>query len=288
MEIKLNFEEKIYFSLFSIITLTFVFYLIDKFSLSNEEINYGKEGLKDIGQQIRDSFERPIKQSIEATKRNIDRSNNAIKNGFERGFNKVKQDAERSFNKVKQDTEKGFNKIKNDTEKGFNKIKDDTEKGFNKLKNDTEKGFNQIKNGVEGAFNKIKNTFENAFKQIADFFNKIKEVFVFLGSVFKWTFDHVSCGITWITNFRYCFFWYFLEIIGKILYLPVTLFVWITRQLLGFDLRPFVDKFWEYLSELDCLIFSIAGFHIIHYPSDVIAKCYSCEIREFPKFNVKF
>lgn len=292
MEFKLDFEEKIYLSLFSIISLTFIFFLIDKFSSSDEEeAKYQedkKEGLKDIGKQIRDSFERPIRQSIDATKRNIERSNNAIKNGFERGFDKVKENAERNFNKVKQDAEKGFNKIKNDTEKGFNKIKDDTEKGFNQVKDGAERGFNQIKNGVESAFNKVKDTFTSTFGEVFKFFNKIKEVFLYLGAVFEWVFNNVKCGITWITNFRFCFFWYFLEIIGKILYLPITFFIWIVRQSLGFDLQYFADKFWEYMNNLDCAFFSVAGFHLIHYSKDVLDKCYSCEIGPFPKFDIKF
>ena len=111
-------------------------------------------------------------------------------------------------------------------------------------------------------------------------FKKIFMVFAFFGSVFIWSFENITCGLEMFMNFRQCFFWYLLEIIGQTLYLPIRFLVWI----LG--LKSWETYTWDKIQAADCAFFDLTGIHIIHYSDDVLKRCYKCNPRPFPKWNI--
>jgi hypothetical protein len=111
-------------------------------------------------------------------------------------------------------------------------------------------------------------------------FKKVFLVFAFFGSVFTWCFKNITCGLEMFMNFRQCFFWYLLEIIGQTLYLPIRFLVWI----LGIQSW---EKFtWDKIQAADCAFFDLTGIHVIHYSEDVLKRCYKCNPGPFPKWNI--
>jgi hypothetical protein len=140
---------------------------------------------------------------------------------------------------------------------------------------------------ISDAFNVIKNVFDGVGKVfkgigeefdavgesveigVTDIFTLIEFVFIFLGS-------YIGCGVYFLMNIRNCFFYYLLEILGQILYIPVRICVWIF-SLFSFNLQKYLDIFWSKMEILDRIVYKYGGFHIIHYPRSVRQKCYVCK-----------
>jgi hypothetical protein len=126
-------------------------------------------------------------------------------------------------------------------------------------------------------------TGKSIFSIIGRFFSIFKKVFMvfaFLGSVFIWCFQNITCGLEMFMNFRQCFFWYLLEIIGQTLYLPIRFLVWI----LG--IRTWEKYTWDKIQAIDCAFYDLTGIHLIHYSDDILKRCYKCNPGPFPKWNI--
>lgn len=100
-------------------------------------------------------------------------------------------------------------------------------------------------------------------KTFTEFFSK------YLASIFQ-------CGGKMIKNFPGCIFWYILEIIGQILYLPFRFIFWL------FCMQDFERSMWALVSQIDDYLHSISGFSLIHYPDFIIQDCYMCNLEKLP------
>ena len=116
----------------------------------------------------------------------------------------------------------------------------------------------------------------------------VSAVFGYLGKVIAWLFKTVKCSLTWFSNFRQCFFWYFLEIIGQIIYLPFRFLIWLLTYMGIYDLECVERDFWSGVSDVDCFIYSLVDFHLFRYSEEVMEKCYSCNPGPFPLPNLNF
>jgi hypothetical protein len=127
---------------------------------------------------------------------------------------------------------------------------------------------------------KSSRTTMSTITRVFGIFKKVFLVFAFFGSVFTWCFKNITCGLEMFMNFRQCFFWYLLEIIGQTLYLPIRFLVWI----LGIQTW---EKFtWDKIQAADCAFFDLTGIHVIHYSEYVLKRCYKCNPGPFPKWNI--
>lgn len=157
---------------------------------------------------------------------------------------------------------------------------------------------NVVSTGADFALAQAQNIAENAkntltyYKQ-ADWNSKAVGMFSnfwkvgFLGflvasGVGAWAITNIKVLIYRITNFKSCFFWYFLEIIGWILYLPIQFFVWL------FCLQEFEKDCWNSLDALDCHFYDYTGFYLFKHSDDVNEKCYSKVFTPFPKLSIPF
>ena len=53
---------------------------------------------------------------------------------------------------------------------------------------------------------------------------------------------------------------------------------------IGFSIQDIVNRIWWFIDDIDHLMYDAgSGFHIVHFPKDVIERCYSCDIGKFPK-----
>jgi len=104
-----------------------------------------------------------------------------------------------------------------------------------------------------------------------------------------WLLQYIICAFQKLINIPNCFLWYMLEIMGKVIYLPFRLTFYVLDLLLagvdaGFSIQDIVNRVWWFIDDIDHMIYdSGAGFHILHYPNDVIKRCYSCKVGKFPK-----
>ncbi len=146
---------------------------------------------------------------------------------------------------------------------------------------------NRIKDAVRRRLDNIRNTFTGfgIFSFVFKFIAFVVAVFVFLGRVFYWLFKNIKCTVYWFMNFRQCFFWYLLEIIGFILYIIPGFIFWCFKDYGGLEVE---NKLWKGINDFDCWVYDMTNFHIIHYSEDIIKKCYSCTPGPFPIWDFSF
>lgn len=149
----------------------------------------------------------------------------------------------------------------------------------------------QKKQQAEKATEKIKEktktlkTFRFYAKLTQKLWSYLKLLFK-LGSHFKligiWFVTNIEVLLSRLFHFKSCFLWYFMEILGFILYLPIEFLVW------AFSLQCFEKMCWDGIYTADCSFTNIFGFHIFKYSDSIIQKCYAKQFKPFPSFNYKF
>lgn len=103
-----------------------------------------------------------------------------------------------------------------------------------------------------------------------------------------WLIQFIICAFQKLLNIPNCFLWYGMEIAGKMFYLPFRITFYVLDLIfssmgVGFSIQGMVDKMWWFTDDIDHAMYDAgSGFHIVHYPDDVIKRCYSCDIGKFP------
>ena len=162
----------------------------------------------------------------------------------------------------------------------------------------TSRAMTSIQNSLKQTMIDLKGKMRNQFDKVKQNMGLLKflrygiifvsAVFGYLGKVIAWLFKTVKCSLTWFSNFRQCFFWYFLEIIGQIIYLPFRFLIWLITYMGIYDLECVERDFWSGVSDVDCFIYSLVDFHLFRYSEEVMEKCYSCNPGPFPLPNLNF
>ena len=106
----------------------------------------------------------------------------------------------------------------------------------------------------------------------------------------EWTIVIFGDVIKFFTNFTGCFFWYMLDIIGKIIHLifvkfPIFLFELIISSMSGKKftaLSEMEKQVWEFLHKISCKVYEFTSIHLIYFPQNVINKCYTFKKKAFP------
>jgi hypothetical protein len=106
--------------------------------------------------------------------------------------------------------------------------------------------------------------------------------FLAASGIGSWAIHNIEVLIYRVTNFKSCFFWYFLEIIGWILYLPIEFIVWLLC------LQELEKTAWKGLDAVDCVIYDVVGFYLFKHSDAVNQKCYSKVFTPFPTLALPF
>ena len=84
---------------------------------------------------------------------------------------------------------------------------------------------------------------------------------------------YAKCGFFLLINFFTvpCVFWYILNLVCTILYLPFAFIFW----LIG--INDLVENYiWGPIYIADELVYDYSGFHFAHFPDHIMKACYSC------------
>jgi hypothetical protein len=127
-------------------------------------------------------------------------------------------------------------------------------------------GFDSIFDGVVQEFVALGYAIELGYNSISSL---VFHVSVFLKS-------YLDCGTKMITNLGDCFFFYILEVIGQILYLPIRIILWILITFLSVNLYESEKDTWNSIYKFNDTLYPYINFHIAHYPESIREKCYSC------------
>jgi len=105
-----------------------------------------------------------------------------------------------------------------------------------------------------------------------------------------WLGQYFECAFEKIVSLPKCFFWYILECISWVVYLPFRIVFWLIDYLFNIGLEQLIhDYFWCILEDIDKFIHDEGegslgtGIHIIHFPDSVMDKCYNCHIKPIGK-----
>jgi hypothetical protein len=95
-------------------------------------------------------------------------------------------------------------------------------------------------------------------------------------------FSRLNCGLHFLSNFPKCILFYVFTLIIKLIYTPIQLGLWITRNYLNMDFSEYETKLWDkiygylsmipYMNKLrrDCFICPILKSSVISEQTDVI------------------
>jgi len=122
----------------------------------------------------------------------------------------------------------------------------------------------------------IKGTGELFVGTIKSLGRLVPDSFTSIIALFTFAISWMMCLFQNISNMQTCFFYYVLEIIGQILYLPVRIFLWVLYKF-KLDFYSLETSFWDLIEKIDMVFMKYAGFHISHYPKNIRDKCYNCK-----------
>jgi len=107
-------------------------------------------------------------------------------------------------------------------------------------------------------------------------FKPINSIIKFLNNIVKLinkTIFYTECSFMLLVNFFTvpCFFWYVLNLICVVVYLPFSFIFW----LIG--ITDIVENYlWAPIYIVDEVFYNFTGFHFAHFPDNVIKGCYHC------------
>jgi hypothetical protein len=130
-----------------------------------------------------------------------------------------------------------------------------------------------IQSGVGNILTGVINQFEALGVAIELGYTDTKNLLVYTGEFIS---TYVQCLVKMTKNFYKCAIFYILEVIGKIIALPVRICFWAIYKFVGVDLYPLGEWLWALVDAIDGVIFSITGLHIAHYPFSIRDECYTC------------
>ena len=247
-----------------------------------ELANAAEKGFNDAANSFVNALKKPI-DDLEAFFRQIEDEINKIIEEIEKFTGKIKK----VFDKLGEDMERSFENMGealSDMMKicvTYDNIKycygiDDVIEDMRRfvcmlgtLPNRIDNIFAGIGNIIDGSTSEIR----IAFEELGYVFEET-QVFFEYSSLYLGT--YLACLVKFIINFYKCFFYYLVEFIGKIFYLPVLFGMWLIGTFLKIDMKPTEQRVWKGLSYFDGIIFAMLGFHIIHFPRHVRKDCYTC------------
>ena len=156
------------------------------------------------------------------------------------------------------------------------------------------KRFSDVEHGIDGMGKALKHEFTNlgigvetGFKDIFNFVGLFKYVFTYINDFFNtYIGSRINCGLQKISNMRYCFIYYFMDLVGYTLYSILIKFpVLLIKLITGFDIQSGIDNMWNLIYELDDFLHGMTGYHIVQYSEHTMNKCYKCNnLQEMPNF----
>jgi hypothetical protein len=191
-----------------------------------------------------------VKSIIAKTKSIFSSIGNTIKKGLNSALSKLKS------------LFKSFGKL---LKSGFKVI-------TNVLKKVTKK-FVQMGKGIGDIFKGIGQEFQGLGKGMRITFENIGQLMFWVG---EFSFSYIRCGIQHLQNLHRCIFFYLIDMLGQLLYLPfrITLFV---LYLMKFNCYPTEKVIWNQLYSWDSYIYQLSGVHIARYPKNIRDMCYNCK-----------
>jgi hypothetical protein len=130
-----------------------------------------------------------------------------------------------------------------------------------------------INAGFENIFNGINSEFDAIGKSFKMGFSSINVLGLYVGELIS---TYVGCGFKFFENFFDCIFYYIVDAVLYIIYLPMMIIIWAFKKV-SIDFTYIEERAYNGLKTLNDFLYPIIGFQIIHWPKPVREKCYLCK-----------
>lgn len=152
---------------------------------------------------------------------------------------------------------------KNNKQEGLKlaKPKDPTKKIMRQMENTFQKATKPLKKGV----NDLSRQATKGFNSVLGKFEGFIQFFV---DIFKAIESYLMCGVQKITRLPQCWYYYALEMLGKLYYLPISLVVWM------FSLQKVETMVWDWLEALDRQVYNLTSGRNTGQLSTVVASVF--------------
>ena len=137
-------------------------------------------------------------------------------------------------------------------------------------------GFANIFNGINAEFDAIGKSFNMGFSSLS-------VLSLYIGELIS---TYVGCGFKFFENFFDCIFYYIVDAVLYIIYLPIKIIIWGFKQF-SIDFSYVEERAYNGLKTLNDFLYPIIGFQIIHWPKPVREKCYLCKRLKVEAVNNK-
>jgi hypothetical protein len=110
-------------------------------------------------------------------------------------------------------------------------------------------------------------------------------------AIFEYAYEAATYGYRWLTcsieklkNIHYCFIFYILDIILYLMYIIILSTIVLldaifqVKSWLGYSLQSGFNRSVKSIRDLDKVIYSYSGIHIIKYPTYIETLCYKCKV----------
>ena len=150
--------------------------------------------------------------------------------------------------------------------------------------------FDKLGDALGAEFTNIGKSLQIGGDDIGGFLELIPTIFPYLGKFFgQYLGPRINCGIEKIGNLNYCFFYYFMNMLGETIY---TIFargpIFLIKLISGFDLNPTALMLWDGVYCLDDFLYGMFGYHFIRWSDEIMDKCFLCKnLKPIPIFNTQ-
>jgi len=135
------------------------------------------------------------------------------------------------------------------------------------------KRFKYVFGGVGGIFIGVLETIEGIFNGTFLGIIQTGELIEYVG---EFLFTYLKCTVKMLTNLWSCFFYYIVELFLQILYLPVRIMLFVSKQIFGVDLYAREKQAFQGLYDLSYFMYKYTGYHFMYWPKDIRERCFVC------------
>jgi hypothetical protein len=198
---------------------------------------------------------------------------NTVKTGVTKVINDSKSVLEGMIGKIKE----GFDKAVKEIKDWFAQLEKDMKAGFEKIGNffkDFAARMTQMGDGLRDIFGGIGTEFTGLGEGLRLGFTNIGVLFKWVG---EFVFSYIMCGVQYIQNLHRCIFFYVLDSVLHLTYIPVRIFLWIISIASnGNKAYELEEQLWKIIYDGDSYVYGLTGIHYAHYPKNIRDLCYNC------------
>lgn len=88
---------------------------------------------------------------------------------------------------------------------------------------------------------------------------------------------NIICLARGIGSLPECIFFYIIDTIIQLIYLPIRLVLWFVYTFLKINLYSIQNRIWGIAQYINDFVYTLVGFDLIYWPQSIRNKCYNCK-----------